>query len=95
MTATSCRHSFHGVKALSIRHVDPRLARALERERRRRGGSLNQTVLDVLREALGAAEGHKPGNGLRALAGTWSVEQHAEFVEAVKPFEQVDPELWA
>jgi len=83
------------MKALTIRHVDPALARAIERERDRRGVSVNQTVLDLLREALGAGEEpRRRSNGLGALAGKWSAADKAEFDEATKVFEQIDPELW-
>ncbi len=82
------------MKALTIRNVDPALAKALERERKRRGDSLNQTVLDVLRQSLGVGPGQRRSNGLRELAGTWSARDKAEFDAATKMFEVVDDELW-
>jgi hypothetical protein len=82
------------VKALTIRHVDPALARALERERKRRGTSLNETVLDVLRRSLGVVPGERRSNGLRDLAGTWSAREQQEFERATAVFDQIDPELW-
>jgi hypothetical protein len=82
------------MKALTIRRVDPTLAKALERERTRRGGSLNQTVLDVLRQSLGVSPGGRRSNGLRELAGSWSAKDKAEFDAAVRGFEQIDAELW-
>ncbi len=83
------------MKALTIRQVDPQLAEALEQEKRRRGASLNQTVLALLRQALGLSTGRRRSNGLRALAGTWSAEELEAFEQAVAPFGQVDPELWS
>ena len=82
------------MKALTIRKVDPRLARALELETRRRGTSLNQTVLDVLSHALGVALSAPRTNGLARLAGTWTARDHAEFERATAVFERVDDELW-
>jgi plasmid stability protein len=82
------------MKALTIRRVDSDLARSLEQERRRRGTSLNETVLALLRQALGLGEEPR-SNGLRALAGTWSAQDLEEFERAMEPFEQVDPELWS
>ena len=81
------------VKALTIRNVDGRLARALEREKKRRGTSLNETVLALLAQAVGVQESG-PSNGLRKLAGTWSAAEHSAFESAVAPFEQIDEELW-
>ena len=83
------------MKALTIRRVHKRLADALERETRRRGGSLNQTVLELLEQGLGV--GSAPArrrNGLARLAGTWSAEEHDAFTRRLEPTEQVDPELW-
>lgn len=82
------------MKALTIRNVDPALAKALERERTRRKTSLNQTVVDLLRQSLGVGGGKRYSNGLRALAGTWSAKDKAEFDAATEVFEQIDVELW-
>jgi plasmid stability protein len=81
------------MKALTVRNVDAALAKALQRERARRGTSLNQTVLDVLRRSLGVGPGRR-SNGLCELAGTWSAKEREDFDAAVQIFEQIDPELW-
>ncbi|MEE4272301.1 MAG: hypothetical protein V2I67_11535 [Thermoanaerobaculales bacterium] len=81
------------MKQLSVRNVTPDIAAALERERQLRGTSLNATVLDLLRRALGlGAENHD--NGLASLAGTWTEDEHAEFEQAVSCFEEIEPEAW-
>ncbi len=82
------------VKAITIRNVDERLARALEREKRRRGTSLNQTVVELLCQALGIEPHGVRSNGLRRLAGTWSDADLAHFEEATTACEQIDGELW-
>jgi plasmid stability protein len=83
------------MKALTIRNVDPRLAKALERETRRRGTSLNQTVLSLLGQALGVNAQGPRSNGLRKLAGTWSSDELRAFEESTAAFERVDEELWS
>lgn len=80
------------IKALTIRNLPPRLAEALEREKRRKGKSLNQTVIDLLGQGLGA-EGER-SNGLGSLAGGWSEDDFREFERATAQFEAVDEELW-
>lgn len=82
------------MKALTIRKVDTRLATALARETKRRGTSLNQTVLDLLRRGLGIDPSRSRGNGLEKYAGTWTAEDLAEFEANVAMFDQIDPELW-
>lgn len=80
------------MKALTVRSIPPALAEALDRERRRRGASLNQTVIDLLSQSLGVSVPRS--NGLAAQAGTWSEEEFRRFEESVAHFGQVDPELW-
>ena len=82
------------MKALTIRNVDARLASALSRETKRRGTSLNQTVLDVLRRGLGLDSPEPQRNGLEKLAGNWTDEEFKEFEASVAMFEHIDPELW-
>jgi hypothetical protein len=79
---------------LTVRGVPPALARALESERRRRGTSLNQTIIDLLARALGLKTGQARSNGLGSLAGTWSAEEQARFEETIAFTEQIDEELW-
>lgn len=80
------------MKTLTVRNVPPEVAEALEREKRRRGESLNQTVIELLTQGLGV--GTARSNGLARLAGTWSEEEFQEFERAVAPFEEIDDELW-
>jgi hypothetical protein len=82
------------MRVLTIRGVSKRLSDALEREKRRRGRSLNQTVLDVLSDRLGVGESGPRRNGLARLGGTWSQEEFEQFEAAVASTEQVDEELW-
>lgn len=82
------------MKALTIRGVSKRLADALEREKRRRGRSLNQTVLDVLNEHLGAVGTSSRRNGLAPLAGTWSEPDLEGFETAIATTERLDDDLW-
>ena len=81
------------MRHLTIRHVPADLARALDEEKRRRGNSLNRTVLELLAQALGLSTGRRT-NGLRDLAGRWTNEELAEFERAVALTEQIDKELW-
>lgn len=80
------------MKALTIRNLPASVAEALEQEKRRRGRSLNQTVIDLLRQSLGVEATRS--NGLARLAGRWDDQDLREFERAVAPFEQIDEELW-
>jgi plasmid stability protein len=77
---------------LTVRNLPDELSAALDREKRRRGTSLNQTVIDLLRQSLGV-----PGtrsNGVARLAGTWTDDEHREFISAMSTFEEIDADLW-
>ena len=81
------------MSTMSIRNVSVELAAALDEEKRRRGLSLNRTVLALMEESLGV-NGNIPSNGLRRLAGTWSEDTFTQFEDAVTPFSEVDSEIW-
>jgi plasmid stability protein len=80
------------MKTLTIRNLPPDVAEALEREKRRRGDSLNQTVIELLSQGLGV--GVTRSNGLARLAGRWDEEEFEHFERAMTPFEEIDQELW-
>ena len=82
------------MKNLTIRDVPSELAEALEREKNRRGKSLNQTVLQLLSQCLGVRSSAPRRNGLARLAGTWTTDEHSHFEHAIASTEQIDEELW-
>ena len=79
---------------ISIRGIPPDLAKALQEEKDRRGQSLNRTVRELLRRALGLGPNSPYDNGLAAHAGTWSEQDLQEFEHATSAFGQIDEELW-
>jgi hypothetical protein len=82
------------MKNLTIRDVPAELAEALEKEKGRRGKSLNQTVLQLLSQCLGIRPTGPRSNGLARLAGTWTAEEYSQFEQAIASTEQIDEELW-
>jgi plasmid stability protein len=79
---------------LTVRDVPSDVAKALRTETRRRGKSLNQTVIDLLKQALGLGWDSPRANGLEKLAGTWSQEELDRFERATAVFEHIDEEEW-
>ncbi len=82
------------MKHITIRDVPQDLARAIEEEKKRRGQSLNQTLIQLLGKSLGVPTYGPRKNGLAALAGTWTAEEHSKFEAATASTEQIDEELW-
>jgi hypothetical protein len=77
---------------LTVRNLPGDLALALDREKRRRGLSLNQTVIDLLGQSLGVTRTRS--NGVGRLAGTWTDTEHREFLSAMASVDRIDPDLW-
>lgn len=70
------------MKTLTMSNVPSEVVEALERENRRRGEPLNQTVIELLARSFGVRT--TPSNGLGRLAGSWSEEEFQEFERAEK-----------
>ena len=64
------------------------------KERGKRGTSLNGTVLALLRNALGVPSQAVRSNGLCQLAGAWSEAEYRQFEQAVAPLGEVDEAMW-
>jgi hypothetical protein len=79
---------------LTVRGLPAGLAKALQEEKRQRGVSLNQVVIDVLSDALGVGGRTPFDNGLGELAGGWSKAEHEAFEKAVACFEEIDEDMW-
>ena len=80
------------MKAITLRNIPSDLAAALDREKRRRGQSLNRTAIDLLKQGLGV--GTTRSNGLARLAGGWSEDRVRALEESLAPFGEIDPEMW-
>ena len=79
---------------LTVRNIPRDVAAALTAEKDRRRQSLNQTVIQLLRQSLGVGSGQKRSNGLARLAGRWTEEEHERFEAVIAATDQIDDELW-
>lgn len=83
------------VKHLTVRNIPQDLAVALDAEKQRRNSSLNQIVIDLLKQSLGVDSHQRRSNGLGRLAGQWTAEEHEAFERAIAPMaNQIDAEIW-
>ena len=89
------------MKQTTLRDIDPALERRLREEARRRGLSLNRTVLLLLRQAIGLIRPSEPepsGPGrftdLDHLAGTWSKADAEAFDRVIEGVRRIDKEMW-
>lgn len=82
------------MKSITIHNLDPETAKALDVFAQKNGSSLNKTIKELLRKALGLEGKKGPQNQFSAFCGLWSTEELQEFEAAIKPFEEPDPEFW-
>ena len=82
------------MKTMTIRNQPPKPAAAIEPEKRRRGPSLNRTLLSLMQEAPDLSNRRRRGNGLRRMSGSWSEDEYRNFETHVAAFEEIDRDLW-
>lgn len=84
------------MKALTLRHLKPELARAIERKAHEAGTSLSGAVIVLLEQATGLAKARKKSlhHDLDHMIGLWSHEEARAFDKNLAQQRKIDPELW-
>jgi plasmid stability protein len=77
-------------KQMTIRGVPDDVARKLSRLSRERGRSVNTTVVEILRQAVGVDARRER----LARYATWTREEFEQFEEALAAQRVIDDELW-
>ncbi|HEX9688262.1 MAG TPA: Arc family DNA-binding protein [Thermoanaerobaculia bacterium] len=77
-------------RQLTVRGVPEDVAERLESLSRSRGRSVNSTVLEILKDAVGVHERKKR----LARYATWTEEDLADFERALADQRRIDEELW-
>lgn len=75
---------------MTVRGVPDEVARRLESLSRTRKKSVNATVLEILRDAVGVQERKRR----LAQYATWNEEDLAQFERALADQRRIDEELW-
>ena len=86
------------LKQITVRDIGKELHRAIKKEASLRGISMNRYVLSILREAVGIDDGLRKASeehqDLDHLAGTWTDQEYADFVEQLEVQRSIDEDLW-
>ena len=84
------------MKTMTIRGINEQLAGKIRELSRKRGESMNKTVIHLLKEASGLSqeETFTVYHDLDSLAGTWTVKEEDEFHEQTRPLREIDREMW-
>ena len=82
---------------ITIQIPDDITSEWISEEAHRRGISVESLVVELIRKGMNKGQETpqlQSYNDLDSLAGTWSEEEEAEFLNVVADFEQVDEKLW-
>ena len=83
------------MKALTLRHLKPELARAIELKAHESGTSLSGAVVTLLEQAAGLTKKRKVSHhDLDHFAGSWPKDQARAFDKSLIQQRRIDPELW-
>ena len=76
--------------------LDPALRQTLERLALPEGRTVEEVVVEILRQASGDAETRREARrrALEGLAGTWTKEQADAFDRELALMRKIDPEEW-
>jgi hypothetical protein len=85
------------MKAVTIRGVEPEVAEKLKSTAAKQGKSINQLILDIIKEGLGLKKEKKylrEYDDLDDLFGRWSEDEFKEIQTKINQERQIDQELW-
>lgn len=85
------------MKTITIRRIDDQLAELLKEKARKDQKSINQLLLDILKNSLGLSSEKKftaEFHDLDHLFGQWSEEEFEKIQGKISKERQIDNELW-
>ncbi len=85
------------MKAITIRGVDPSVAAKLKQVAKSKGKSVNQLVLDMIKQDIGMQKRQKytkKHKDLDHLFGKWTSAEFDKIQGIINSQRKIDPELW-
>jgi hypothetical protein len=84
------------MKAVTLRKLPAKLAKAIRQEANRKGTSINKAVISLLENRPTGRSKNRSAvhDDLDSLAGSWSKKEAADFDKALAAQRTIDPELW-
>lgn len=86
------------MKTMTLRGIDPLLSEQLVKTAQRHGKSINQFILDTIKERLGLHKGKRRSgehHDLDHLFGVWTEEEWQQVQSRIDTERRIDPELWS
>jgi hypothetical protein len=85
------------LKSITLRGLDEHLAETLKKEAKGEGKSLNQFILDILKERMGLQKGKRftaVHHDMDHLFGKWSEKEFRRIQKRISSERKIDEELW-
>ena len=85
------------MKAITIRGVEPRVSQELKKAASEGNKSVNQFIIDIIKEKLGMYKTKrftKTYDDLDHLFGKWSQKEYKEIQNRIDKERKIDRELW-
>lgn len=85
------------MKAIIVRGIDPFLAEKLKQAAKEKGESVNQFILETLKESLGIEKQKRftaLHHDLDQLFGSWSEDEFEHIQKKINNERKIDKELW-
>lgn len=84
------------MKSITIHNLDDSLDTLIRERAKKQGTSLNKTIQQLLKQALGLKPGKKPDHrdDFSELSGIWSKKDLNDFTSKTKDFGKIDESDW-
>ena len=84
------------MKSITLHNLDDKLVALIEKKSKATGKSLNKTIKELVRQALGITKdvSDVKREEFSEFFGIWTQEDFLEFQDNVLDFEKVDPADW-
>lgn len=83
------------MNAMTVRGLDAQVMDSLKRAARERQMSVNQFVLETLRQRLGLTGAETRHHDMDEFFGSWSREERDQVLKSVRQQRKIDEELWS
>ncbi len=86
------------MKTITVRGIDPILSEKLKRAAKEEGRSVNQIVIDTMKQSFGIKKEKKYTmvyHDLDHIFGRWSTEEFERIQEKIDKERKIDKELWS
>jgi hypothetical protein len=79
---------------ITVRGLGPEIEQKIRQLSRDRHQSINYVLTEIIRQNFDEGKRTSPTATLKHLAGGWSEQEAADFLNSIGSCEQIDEEMW-